>query len=193
MMIEKMYHVYYGRFLNKKRLRPMMQYTKDQNGSNIEVGVEIGVAYGDHALSMLSNIPSITRLYLIDPYVDFIDDDGVTANFGDIGLNRAKKKLSKFEDKITFIREYSEKAVESIPKGLDFVYIDGNHNYEYVKQDIALYYPLVKPGGILGGHDANHVSVLRAFFELVNEKKIKDYFVGAYCMSECPDWWVVKK
>jgi hypothetical protein len=193
MMIEKIYQIYFGRFVNTKRLRPMMNYVKEHNKSDGLIGGEIGVAYGDHAASMFSNISSIKHLYCIDPYCDFIDDDGVTANFGDVGLKKAKKKLKKYEQKVTFIREFSEKAVKSIPKDLDFVYIDGNHNYEYVKQDIELYYPLVKHGGIIGGHDADHVSVLRAFFELVAEKKIQHYFIGSYLMSNHPDWWVVKK
>jgi cephalosporin hydroxylase len=36
---------------------------------------------------------------------------------------------------------------------LDFVYIDANHAYNYVVQDIELWYPKVKKGGYLCGHD----------------------------------------
>jgi hypothetical protein len=36
---------------------------------------------------------------------------------------------------------------------LDFVYIDANHTYEGVKEDIKYWYPKVKPGGLLLGHD----------------------------------------
>ena len=36
---------------------------------------------------------------------------------------------------------------------LDFVYIDGNHKYEYVLQDLNLWYPKVKQGGYLMGDD----------------------------------------
>jgi predicted O-methyltransferase YrrM len=48
----------------------------------------------------------------------------------------------------------SEEAAEAFEaRSLDFVYIDAQHHYEAVKRDIALWWPKVKPGGILAGHD----------------------------------------
>jgi hypothetical protein len=35
----------------------------------------------------------------------------------------------------------------------DWVYIDGNHLYEFAKRDVEAYYPRVKPGGFLTGDD----------------------------------------
>ena len=36
---------------------------------------------------------------------------------------------------------------------LDFVYIDGNHDFLNVTQDINAWFKKVRPGGILAGHD----------------------------------------
>jgi predicted O-methyltransferase YrrM len=36
---------------------------------------------------------------------------------------------------------------------LDFIFIDGDHRYDFIKQDIELYYPKLKNGGIICGHD----------------------------------------
>lgn len=38
----------------------------------------------------------------------------------------------------------------------DFVFLDGDHRYQYISQDIALWLPKVRPGGILGGHDCEY-------------------------------------
>lgn len=38
-------------------------------------------------------------------------------------------------------------------RGIDFIMIDGDHSYEGVKADFALYYPLLSPGGLLAMHD----------------------------------------
>jgi hypothetical protein len=38
-------------------------------------------------------------------------------------------------------------------KSVDFVYIDGNHDYKYAEEDIRLWYPKVKEGGFLCGDD----------------------------------------
>jgi predicted O-methyltransferase YrrM len=38
---------------------------------------------------------------------------------------------------------------------LDFLFIDGDHSYEGVKRDFALYAPLVRPGGLIALHDIN--------------------------------------
>ena len=39
------------------------------------------------------------------------------------------------------------------PQSVDLVFLDGDHRVAGVRQDIASYRPLVKPGGILCGHD----------------------------------------
>jgi predicted O-methyltransferase YrrM len=49
--------------------------------------------------------------------------------------------------------ERSLEQVKSITPELDFLFIDGNHMYEYVKKDFEMYSPLVKKGGIIALHD----------------------------------------
>jgi hypothetical protein len=52
------------------------------------------------------------------------------------------------------MRMTSEEAAKLVPAhSLDFVYLDANHSYDMVKRDIALWWPKIKWGGVLAGHD----------------------------------------
>ena len=74
------------------------------------------------------------------------------------------------------IKKTSVEAVKSFADGiLDFVFIDGDHNYETVKQDIILWPPKLKGGGILCGDDygKEHIpGVKRAVDELLPQRKL---------------------
>jgi cephalosporin hydroxylase len=39
------------------------------------------------------------------------------------------------------------------PRTCSFVYLDANHTYEFVLADLNAWYPAVRPGGLLAGHD----------------------------------------
>lgn len=49
------------------------------------------------------------------------------------------------------------RSVDAAPKindsDFDYVYIDARHDYCAVKEDINAYWPKLRPGGILAGHD----------------------------------------
>ncbi len=70
------------------------------------------------------------------------------------------KKFGAPGQKITLLRKNSHKKetfelLKTIigNNELDFLFIDGDHSYEGVKQDYELYSPLVKKGGIIAFHD----------------------------------------
>ena len=63
-------------------------------------------------------------------------------------------KLAPYGDRSIIIRAKSGEAVELFKDGqLDFVYLDAQHHYEAIKEDIALWWPKVRWGGLLAGHD----------------------------------------
>lgn len=71
-----------------------------------------------------------------------------------------KRKLDGLDEvlmrnlNIGFMNMTSEEAVKVFRDGFfDGVYIDARHDYEYVKQDIELCLPKIKPGGVICGHD----------------------------------------
>jgi predicted O-methyltransferase YrrM len=69
----------------------------------------------------------------------------------------------------------SVEAAPAIPPGLDLVFIDGDHSYAAVRQDIQTWQPLVRSGGILCGDDYDPIKkpgVVRAVDELLPARKI---------------------
>lgn len=185
-----------GYNLEQYEYRNFMKALKNTGKKNL-VGVEIGTLDGWHALELMEFL-HIKKLYLIDPYAEYKDYAESVGNPRKTqrALNKrmmvAKKVLEKYGNKVQFIRKFSEDAAELIKNNsLDFVYMDGNHQYEFVKKDVELYYPKVKKGGFFGGHDYTNSSltVLENFgvFRAVNEfiKKEPIYFHEL-------DWWVIK-
>ena len=110
------------------------------------VGVEIGVERGGNALNLLQTL-DIKTLYLVDPFCFIYDSVGnlVEERGGANAIEEeARRLLAPFSNKIVWVKGYSTEVLDRIPNDLDFVYIDGNHAYEYVKRDIECYYPKVK-------------------------------------------------
>lgn len=48
---------------------------------------------------------------------------------------------------------------------VDFLFIDGSHEYTAVINDFKVFSPLVRPGGMIGFHDINNCSGPKRFFE----------------------------
>ncbi len=66
-------------------------------------------------------------------------------------------------------------AALDIANGLDAVFIDGNHDYDFVSADIKAWLPKIKSGGIIAGHDIcgmGHEGVIRAVNELIGEHEV---------------------
>jgi len=165
-------------------LRPMINFIKNSKKQNL-IGVEIGTLHALNAQSILQNL-NVKHLYLVDPYT--IYDDGInTYQNRDKDYEIAKQRMKPFRNKVTFIVKTSEDAICDILTSLDFVYIDGNHDYEHVKQDLELYYPLVRSGGVIGGHDfrADCEGLCRAVLEFADEHKLK-------LNGWVTDYWFVK-
>jgi hypothetical protein len=75
-----------------------------------------------------------------------------------------------------------EAAKQYADNSLFFVFIDGSHLYEAVKEDILAWLPKVKSGGFIGGHDIDQTEkfngVRKAVDELIGPKNIIIYNSG---------------
>ena len=158
------------------------------------IGVEIGVERGHNALNLL-HVLNIKTLYLVDPFCFVYDTEGnlVEEKGGANAIEEeARRLLEPFSSKIVWIKGYSTEVLDQIPDDLDFVYIDGNHAYEYVKKDFESYYPKVKDLGVIGGHDFNNEGVRQAVLEMAASFSYD--LVESKQSNDCraTDWWVLK-
>ena len=78
-------------------------------------------------------------------------------------FNKFLENIDPIRSVISPIRSTSSEAAATYnDESLDFVFIDASHDYDNVCNDILKWYPKVKIGGILAGHDYNHPPVRRA-------------------------------
>ncbi len=131
-------------------------------------GAEIGVLAGTYAEILHQSIPNLF-LYAIDPWVCSDDyHDYRRWKIINQAYEEAVKKLSPYHNKI--IRMTSMDAVKDFAdESLDFVYIDGNHKYDFVKQDLEAWTPKVKKSGVVAGHDYYVSTRNRGVIEAVDE------------------------
>jgi len=185
--------------------RGSIQAVKKHFGDKKLIGAEVGCWKGVNALSILKTL-NLKKLYLIDPYKPYKDYDrslqvhkrfdslGIGKGFYDSNpqkvMNEAKRQCQenvKGFDCVEFMEKTSFEAVEYLPE-LDFVYIDGNHEYEYIKKDIELYWNKIKKGGILSGHDIDSLEfpgIRKAVIEFVVYNNL-DLYINVN------DWWIIK-
>jgi hypothetical protein len=116
---------------------------------------EVGVAEGQYSLSILQW--GVPHLYMIDLW------GFVPGRTGDLGFPQdehdqryrdAKERVAKFGDRVTIIRDWSVTAAAKIPDGsLAFVHLDATHERHEVLRDLDAWWPKLRPGGIMSGHD----------------------------------------
>lgn len=156
------------------------------------IGVEVGVWKGHGAEAILTN-QNVKRVYLVDPYEKAEEFTGCNLKptgfiFEDQWKYKVEaiEKTMKYSDRAFFVFARSTEAAKTIEDELDFVYIDANHNYEFVKEDIETWYPKLKSGGILSGHDYPTPSVAKAVNEFMSINHLK-------LEATTPDWYCYKK
>lgn len=162
---------------DRERLAPIIKST-NQRAVIIELaklhkwklGAEIGVLRGKTLFSVLMECPNLA-MYGIDQWkqLPFRDVDcSETYKQFDMELlyNKVLQASNDFGSRCMIIRDTSINAAHYIENEiLDFVFIDADHTYEGVKQDIDTYYPKVKIGGMILGHDNHWPTVKRAIDE----------------------------
>jgi hypothetical protein len=122
------------------------------------IGIEIGVREGEYSSFILNNCPDL-KLYLLDCWDQqdpLIYNDLINHN-NSVHAENLKKTiiniLPHFK-KVRIIKGYTNEFVDLFPNNFfDFIYIDANHSYEAVKNDLIKWFPKLKNNGLFSGHD----------------------------------------
>jgi hypothetical protein len=137
------------------------------------VGLEIGICKGENIVHFLEQTNRIDKIHCIDPYLPYMDWVGpVTQEDMNLWYEITMKNFAPHMDKIVIYKDTSDNCVDKFENGqFDYIFIDGDHSYEGVFQDLNNYYSKVKTGGVFSGHDINLQDVQRALseFRSVNE------------------------
>lgn len=164
----------------------------EDNSIFVEIGAWLGMSTALMATLIKKSNKKIV-FYTIDtfegsasypPQIDYVKENG-----GNI-FHLFYKNLQELDllNYMNPIIQNSFDAIKFIPKEIDFLFIDGDHKYEFIFNELNLYWPLIKKGGIISGDDINHNDV---------EKATKDFFskisLSVQIHNVDKNCWYVKK
>lgn len=139
------------------------------------VCVEIGVFKGDFSAKILS-IARPKTLYLVDPFEGRVisgDENGDNRQFANLPEEYQRlKELYENDKRVSIQPVTSQLFFELVCPEVDFVYVDGDHTYNAVRQDLQNAWEHLKVGGYLAGHDYH------SSHEFIAVKKAVDEFCG---------------
>lgn len=163
-------------------------------------GVEVGTHQGSFSETILETWKGDV-LYSVDPWMHQssvkMDKSNVEQSEHDNCLSITKNRLKKFGRRSIIIRGFSPNVTSThhfSDGGLDFVYLDARHDYRSVTADLKAWFPLIKHGGIIAGHDYKDSCVRGNLVEV--KRAVNDFFhsddIQTTTDDNLPSWWVVR-
>jgi len=169
-------------------MRGAIEFLKETFNKKL-IGAEIGVEAGVHSLEIMRNL-NMEKLYLIDVWGRYKQEN----NYYDYNVNyeRVKTKFEKYNNIIIIKGKSTEISKQFEDNSLDFVYIDANHQYGYIREDIVYWHKKVKNGGYVCGHD--YFDMFPGVIKAVNEfAKNNNYELFTKINKPISaDWWFKK-
>ncbi len=138
--------------------------------------VEVGVAYGYHAEFLLAGLPGL-RYTGVDPYIaGYVESDNFTRDVAALFSDDPTRAMDRLHDAVVarltassggrarVVRAPSVIASRQIAdESLDAVFVDGNHLYEPVLDDLRAWWPRLRAGGVMFGDDYGIPGTSRAW------------------------------
>jgi len=182
----------------------MSKYPIERNGLGawlnerglLGAGVEVGCANGQFT-AIVAEVWDGRELAMVDPWKkqDSSVYREITNEITDFDSWKSQcLELAKKDRRIRLIQKLSVDGADHFaPQSLDWVYLDGNHSYLDFSQDLNCWWPKIRPGGILGGHDCLnkldegwHCEVKSALDDWCDSLGLE------YHVTPCTSFWIIK-
>lgn len=198
-------HIITGYFMLKNNIELFLKHKNSKKIKNRidllnkfpknSIGIELGVHLGDFSDKILQ-IVNPRKFHLVDSW-DCIPLNKPAAYSGIYNRDLFVKK--RFEssikkNKLFIHKNYSHEALNFFENNyFDWIYIDANHDYDFVKFDIYNWSNKIKNDGLICGHDYCWKSngVVKAVDEFINDKNWQLIYHTVY--DKFPSWILKKK
>ncbi len=176
--------------------RDMLGYFLNERGL-VGEGVEVGSAFGQFAGRILSTWKGET-LYMVDPWArqennDYLEKTNETAPFDEWYLTC--QDLAKRDARAKLMKGFSVEVAKDFKNcSLDFCYIDGNHSHGAVMADLDAWFPRVRAGGLIGGHDFYNNTEGGSYCQVADAvlRWTKEHDIPFTITPACTSWWFIK-
>lgn len=146
------------------------------NAQGFKIAAEVGVQEGIFSRTVLESWPG--ELIMIDAWAHipgYVDIANVSEQEQLQILEKARKVEKDFAPRAKIVKGFSTEVASQVqPGSLDFVYLDADHSYKGVMDDIKAWIGKVRPGGAIGGHDYIDGLIPAGLFGV--KSAVRDYF-----------------
>jgi predicted O-methyltransferase YrrM len=158
-----------------------VKYYLGDNGLQL---VEVGSYCGESGGIIASTFPN-SILNCVDPWEKYTEEGSTyDLNEQELILKEAERIFDSTTGTFPNVRKNkmpSIKYAESLESNsIDFIYIDGNHQYSSVIEDLTMWHEKVKVGGVIAGHDFGWASVSRAIYEFFDRPPVSVFGDGSW-------------
>jgi predicted O-methyltransferase YrrM len=163
---QRRYRLTYSRSVARVPVRAELPHVLNRRGLHGR-GAEIGVMKGNFSATILREWGG-RELLSVDPWLAVPENE-----------QHARQVLAAFGERSRILAMTSVEAAAQVEDGaLDFAYIDARHDYDSVRQDLEAWFPKIRPGGILAGHDYPEPGVRAAVDEFFGARGLAVHATG---------------
>jgi len=151
-----------------------------------KIGAEVGVFEGATSKKLLEAFPDLEELICVDiwePDEEFMLHTPYkighvyNANWNKVRSRFVDQVMKPYGRRVVPLQMMSIHAAELFRDGLfDFIFVDANHGYPFVREDIENWWPKLKIGGLMCGDDYIEkptYGVIQAVDELFPRSKVR--------------------